>query len=454
MPSNHVWTRFVPKEFRTPGHTVHRNNVYRIEKGRQRLVGQLEAGTSTQVSQEQFERLFGGTTALKALDVAGDVASVLNLGVSVVGFLHVSRLLRRIEDRIELVEQRLDEIAELLGVVDQKIDQLIGITDEQTKVLVQLHELVLSFETSKVHAALERLEIRSDMPHSRNRDQHIVADSQVLQEYRTWLAEQRASTPMKAMPARAELLRAEVALVLAETRARCIADDVHFAGSTLQLALTSAREEVERMYEELSHEHMGALVTSPLFEIRDIVEAVSWLKEISLIDASEQLILRLGMTLIQTKMEAGLAETQLKVSLEESEIKRMTFAAGLWLDPKQETLDEAIAQILEDDSDTVDDDNLGDAMDEEHLQADVASFITSYRLSRNLESAISLVAAMEVLGSPVRELLFDGGVPNSPALLVERSVGDDNADHREALSVASPRASIGIAGGGSQDIVE
>lgn len=429
MKFSQIYTRYVPKKFRVPGHTVRGNNIYRDVNGSLKLVGQLEEGTLTQVSQEQLVRLFGGTTAFNALNAVGAVASVVNLGVSVLGFRHVSRLLRQIEDRIQHVEQSLDEVAELLGVVDQKINQLIGITVEQTKVLAQLHELVLSFETSRVHAALEALEVRSAMPQSQKRDQLIVAASEVLHEYRTWLAEQRDSTPMTAMPVRAELLRAEVAIILAETRARCIADDVHFAGRALQLVLTSAREEVERMYEELSHDHLGVLATNPLFEIRDTVEAVSWLKETSLIDASDQLVFQLGTAFISTKakVEAVVADIQSKKKRK----KRQMDASGSMpmmlmttmqdaSDSEQGALDKKkILKILAGDN---------DAMDEEYLQADAASFITSYRLSRNLESAVSLVAAMEVLESPVRGLLSDEGAPNSPALLMEWSAGEHDLD--------------------------
>ena len=45
-----------------------------------------------------------------------------------------------------------------------------------------------------------------------------------------------------------------------------------------------------------------------------------------------------------------------------------------------------------------------------------ASFVASYRLMRNVESARAMCKAMEVFGEPVRELLFEDALPGSPAL--------------------------------------
>jgi len=414
----------IPKQFRSPSHVVRRNCIYKDVNGSLKLVGQLEEGLKTQVSREQLERLFGGATALNALNAAGAFASVVNLGVSVLGFRHVSRLLRQIEDRIERVEQGLDEIAGLVGVVDQKINQLIGMTEEQNEILARLHGLVLSFETAKVHAALETLAVRSDMPQSPKRDMHLVGAAETLHTFRTWLMEQRASTPIGAIPIRAELLRAEVAIVLAEARALCIAGDAHVACRALQSVLDSARKEVERIYEEFSHEHIGSLLMHPQFEIRDAVEAVSWLKASRLIDGSEHLMSRLGLALAHAKSAATLAKTTAEISLAESELKRQAVLTQLWLDPKQAILEKELDEFTDDENGALKDGLLDDTVEEERLQADAASFITSYRLSRDLESAVAMSAAIEVVGEPVGRLLSDGGSPNSPALVVEWNAGE------------------------------
>src|SRR5689334_20556160 len=96
-----VLIRTIPAEFRGPAFTVTRNNVYEWVAGEggkpvKRLVGQLAEGNVSRVPTEQAARLFGGggQVALAALSAVGAVASVVNLGVCVVGFIHVSRALK------------------------------------------------------------------------------------------------------------------------------------------------------------------------------------------------------------------------------------------------------------------------------------------------------------------------------------------------------------------------
>lgn len=90
-----------------------------------------------------------------------------------------------------------------------------------------------------------------------------------------------------------------------------------------------------------------------------------------------------------------------------------------------------------------DDGVLNDTEDEERLQADAASFIILYRLSRNLEAAIAMSTAIEVVGEPIRKLMSDRGLPNSPALVMEWRAGEDGPDPRDAIPFASPQSPVG-----------
>ena len=139
-----VLVRVVPPEFRGPGYTITRNNVYQWVQGDggrpvRRLVGQLTEGQRATLPVEQAARLFGGggQAALSALTAVGSVASIATLGVCVVGFLHVSRGLKRVEARLDRVEKKLDAVAELVGVIDQKVDQLLHLNDLQLGALAE-----------------------------------------------------------------------------------------------------------------------------------------------------------------------------------------------------------------------------------------------------------------------------------------------------------------------------
>ncbi|MDE0373804.1 MAG: hypothetical protein OXI73_14840, partial [Rhodospirillales bacterium] len=50
---------------------------------------------------------------------------------------------------------------------------------------------------------------------------------------------------------------------------------------------------------------------------------------------------------------------------------------------------------------------------------DIASLALCYRLARNVEAALAMCAAMEVIGEPVRQLLWAVEDPGSPAIVLE-----------------------------------
>ena len=209
MPNGEVLVRAVPTKFRNPGHVVRGNLIFEEQpNGSLSLVGQLEELGCTE--SDNLAKLCGGDKGLQVLSAAGSVASVLNLGVSVLGFLHVSKLLRRIECRIERVEGQLEQVAELVGVMDQKVDQLIELSEAQTEVLSEVHHLFVSFQTAKVHAALTTLDLLSTAESAPDRDERLRNGAETLQVFRIWLADKRDSTAESAMAARAGLLRAEL----------------------------------------------------------------------------------------------------------------------------------------------------------------------------------------------------------------------------------------------------
>ncbi len=296
------YLRQVPEKFRTPYHVVRGNLIFKKkDNGNLELVGQLEEVPGK--AKEHLAKLCGGDKRLAFLNAAGSVASILNLGVTVIGFMHVSKLLRRIEDRIEGVERKLDELGELVGVIDQKVDQLIELNEVQVAALAEIHNLIVSFETAKVHAALETLDILSAEKKTPERDKRLIDAAETLQVFRKWLADKRDDTAESMMAVRTELLRAEVAVVLAECRARCLADDVSFAGRMLEGVMHGARAEIERMYEFVMDRdgvrHLAVAYhentesgTAP-FDTNDAVEAVAWIMGVSMTEAAVDMVSKL-----------------------------------------------------------------------------------------------------------------------------------------------------------------
>ncbi len=440
MSNEEVLARVVPKQFRTPKHVVRGNLVFK-KNGALRLVGQLEKLGST--DRKNLAGLCGGDKRLQLLSAAGSVASILNLGVCVIGFAHVSKLLHRIEDRIEGIETKLSEVAELVGAIDQKVDQLIKLSEGQSEALEALHELIVSFETARVHAALETLDNLSTTSQSRQRDERLIEAAETLQVFRHWLAEKRASSP-EAMAGRVELLRAEVAIVLAECRARCLADDVEFAARALERVLDDAQAEVARMCEWLmDHGGIRHLVmawhqtteagTAP-FDTEDAVEAVAWVEGVGAAEAGLHLLSKLRDSHEQLEQEVQFLGLEIQSRDAGGKILLTRYENDSLPDPTQEELDAFLAtgnpsgpcDEAEEDARAFAVESLKlveEELGSEHaVEGDLAqpfhaaSFVASYRLMRDVESARAMCKAMEVFGEPVRELLFEDALPGSPAL--------------------------------------
>lgn len=393
-----VLVRVVPPEFRGPAFTVSRNNVYEWVQGNsgapvRRLVGQLEQGHQVRLPAEQATRLFGGQAAMGVLNAVGSVASIANLGVCVVGFLHVSRALKRVEARIERVEQKLDVLTELVGVIDQKVDQLLWIGEVQMEALAEIRGLMLSFQTAAVHRALETLDLRSRTTASLHHDAELMGAARTLHDYRIWLAQLRESDPTRPPPVRAELLRAEVMVALAEARARCIANDAPFAALELERVLGGAREEVVRMRRGItSGGGVPSLLSCIVEGVDDMhaecVGAWSWIDGRSTRRSTSDLLRE------TTRGYNDLAQRL-------ATLEGATSAGG----PVASELSRFHQQGLLRTSRVSD--------------ADAASFVAAHRLARSLEPALTVCTAMEIVGEPVRSLLTAQEAPGSPALVIE-----------------------------------
>ena len=395
-----VILRVVPPQFRGPAFSFVRNNVYQQVAGpggkaTRQLVGQLQDAAPTRLPVDQVARFFGGggQVALQALSAVGSVASIANLGVCVVGFIHVSRGIRRIEARLERVEQKVDAIAELVGVVDQKVDQLQELAVEHHKALSALHALMLSFQTARVHRALETLEFRCAGTGPRRDTSEIMAAAAILHEYRLWLSQTRLADPGRALPATAELLRAETLVAIAEGRARCLVGDAGFAALELESVLAGVRAEADRMRSRIGSEGgIASLLSCNVQGVedthREAVEAWSWLDRTS-DRRSQRVLLR----------ETTHAYNQLS--------QRMRTVGNYMTAPAPSVahLSALVEQRFYEVPMTPD--------------ADAASLILAVRLGRNLESALAMCTAVEVLGDAARPLLEAKEPGTSAALCVE-----------------------------------
>lgn len=393
-----VLIRVVPPEFRSPGYSVTRNNVYQWVQGKdgspvRRLVGQLAEGHRAKLPVEQAARLFGGQSAMNMLSAVGSVASIANLGVCVMGFLHVSRALKRVEARIERVEQKLDALTELVGVIDQKVDQLLWIGDVQIQALAEIRGLMLSFQTAAVHRALETLDLRSRATGLLHNDAELMGAARTLHDYRIWLAQLRESDPTRPAPVRAELLRAEVMVALAESRARCIANDAPFAALELEGVLNGAREEVVRMRSAIASKGgVPSLLSCMVDGVDDMhdecVGVWSW------IDGREA---KRSTSVLLRDTTRGYNDLAQRLAT----LEGVANAGGQMTQEIGRYYEQGLLRMT----------RVSDA--------DAASMVAAHRLARSLEPALTLCTAMEVAGEPVRALLTAGEAPSSPALVVE-----------------------------------
>ncbi len=384
-----ILIRRLPSWYDGSRHRVRGNLIF--EEGKQGTVGQIE---DVGARLEDLPSLCGGTAGFGFLDTAGSVASILNLGVSVIGFTHVSKLLKRIEHRLKGIEAKLDDLTALVGVVDQKVDQLVELNEAQTAALADVHKLIVSFEVAKAHAALETLDILSGIAKTPERDLRIRDAAETLQVLRIWLVDKRDSMAAShaTTPARTELLRAEVAVTLAECRARCFAGDASFAGSVLDRAIAGGRTEIQRMYDQvethcLVNEWYGPVDAEAMpFDPVDAVEALAWLKGINLAEAEIDLASARKLAAVRRRAAAAPGR-----------------AAGRPASPRPHPWPAPERHGAE--------------------KAAAASLIASCRLIRDLEAAHVMCAVMERCGEPIVALLSDDRPASAPALVLDWTGG-------------------------------
>ena len=279
--------RRIPENFIGPQYSYSGNNVYEAVQNadgsvRRELVGQLEAATRRSgMEAAQLSRIPGGMDALSAL---GSVASVLNLGVSIVGFGLVLRGLQRIDNRLQQVDRKVDALTGAVTVVDRKVDALIGavtvvdrkvdavvaamgIFDQQLEHLLdmgmaqaqateRLTQLMISFESAKVRAAVETLDARRGRVHRPEAREDVRAAARDLATWRAWLSSRRESLEADDLQLRAEIMRHEVLVLTAEAGAWCMLGDAEHASILVDKLRQSLRAEavgvLRRLFDEES----------------------------------------------------------------------------------------------------------------------------------------------------------------------------------------------------------
>ena len=487
--SARVLYRVIPEQFRSSDYVVRGNLIFHKGTDGNLLrgaVGQLEDATELDVSGTNATRLFGGEAAFSQLSKVGDVAavvgavaSVINLGVCVAGFMHVSRSLKQVERRLENIDRSLENIGEMLGVIDQKINQLLYMNELQLHALSDIGNLIKSYKTAEVHGALETLQFRlrrTEIPES---DYDIREAIRTLQEYRIWLSDRRRNSDIP-LPVRIEILRAEVHVTLAESRARCFMKDEAYAVSCLEQSLEGIRDEIHKAWNCVIEAHgPHALFSNDDGGDEDWLDVLVWLQGVNLKDAAYTLLKQMAkrnviyeseektktVQLVENKFSEGesllrslglghaadmLREEWIKTSSGEMltiqlESKKATAVGEIFDEFTRQhwesQVDEGMQEMREaaqengdpfglidwttkilsafDEQHEEDNNNEADDLEKRNRAADVASLSLCYRLARNVESALAVCATMEVVGDPVRQLLWAKEQPESPAIVLE-----------------------------------
>jgi len=418
-----VFLRIIPPEFRSPEFTISRNNVYRQalnDSGEivRHLVGQLDEAEPYQIPFDKAARFFGGG-GQAALSACGCLTAIANLSVCVVNFKKINDALHRVEERCGQVQQKLDVIVELEGVIDQKVDQLLNMSTNQQAALSDLGNLIMSFEIADVHRALEILEFRSQDQQSKRRDDELLEAANILHKFRSWLAEQRKNGTIPA-PARAELLRAEVLILLAGARARCIIGDSGFASKEIEKALNDVRDEADRMRRELlAGGNLQSILSASVHGVVDMrgeyASICSWLDHTSVEFQLRQMLDDSIVNYWQIVAKLCIINKIIK----QDQSKRFSLALeysaarlkyGL-LNNTKKACPDAFTKIVADDFDpqlftipTVSD-------------ADVASLVFVARQGQHIKHALAMCTAIEILGEPANELLESLAPGGSPAIV-------------------------------------
>lgn len=386
MENPGIYYRQIPEEFADiPGIRIERNNVYDQDGN---LLTQLEEAIShTEQIPQDYTNLF-----TNILSYAGHAASIINLGVCTVGFLHISKGLRRIEDRLQGIDQKLDEIQELVGVVDFKIDQLLDLNETQLASLQKLFDLIASQQLAEVHAALEVLEIRTKQRPSKKRDEEILDATNVLHVHRTWLFSQLDSDNDLNVASKAEIMRFAVLIVLAEVRARCLVDDVDFA---IQ-ALIHVRERlVNAVTGMFKLDYWESALSNGMVE--EYLKSFAWLKGVGVDNVTNSLLLHVKSELDLYKPKYLEARTGFLSDDFDS--------VGVALDIDWET-------IYEDDEPT-------ECLEPKNFDTELMSCVSSARLVHNVDQSILVLYAIASGVLTIQDTLSSQKSPETNLLVAE-----------------------------------
>lgn len=452
-----VFLRRVPEKFCTGRYRFSRNNIY--NEGGQ-LVGQLEEAEKLDVQVSDAIRLLGGKAAISNV---ANVASILNLGVSVVGFMHISKNLKQVQRRLDKIEGKLDTSHEMLGVIDQKIDQLSLLAQSQIHALVDLKDYIESTQMAKVYQALETIEFRMGVGPVERSDSDVISAIEMLQQYRVWLSQQR-NNQKTSIPIRAEIMRAEVLISMAEARARCATHDATFAARFLEASVSDMHGQVNGMWESVVNNYgIQSIFACGEIEASEWVDIHSWLHGVDARTSASQILREMAESIkgvnLQRTLEAsvqeaslstkrGVLQMQLQVAMgfdfmikgggvfggytemgfkiDEDKLRAIQ---KLLADYEKDELVQEIRAALDHHETTrlVEAEDEGGLMcridaiferfdecetaraisprDTENEQADVASVALCYRFARNLEAALTVCAANELAGDTVGRLL-------------------------------------------------
>ena len=492
-PSARVFMRRIPKQFRGDGFTFSRNNIYNKESGT--LVGQLEEAGELTVHPTDVTRLFGGTASfqnLLRLSNIANVTSIINLGVSVASFMHISRKLEQVQRRLNEIEGKLDTMHELMGVIDQKIDQLSTLTAVQIQTLAGLCDFASSTQMAKVHQALETIKLRTELHNAKRFDATVFSAIETLHQQRLWFAKQRNNLDLDtAIPLRAEIMRAEVLISMAEAQARCGIDDAKFAARTLESSVESMHAQVRQMWESVDRRYgVQALFASSTTTALEWLEIHSWLHGVNTKTSAGQMLesmaasckkirddeativrgadlgeewkraaLRLeiqdviGFDLMIKEAGGFGGDAEIGFSIDEDKIERIR---KLLSDYERNALVETIRSVLnEHDPKTLVDcedesgvmhriDKIFSDLDAEvtveradnksyNEEADVESLALCYRLSRNLEAALAFCSVLELSGDAGRQLLCAADDSEEDVLVLELESSNDNQGMEEEV---------------------
>ena len=283
--------------------------------------------------------------------------------------------------------------------------------------LSDIGELIKSYKTAEVHGALETLQFRLQDSNIPAIDHDVRGAIKTLQEYRIWLSSQRSGSGIP-LPVRTEILRAEVLVTLAESRARCFVGDEDYAVFCIEQSLEDICKVVRDAWSEITRSHgTHALFLNEGKEDENWVEIFSWMNHKNWQESAYDILNEMAMERISYTVKQEMRMTKIKIEKSSFAMEVQQEMASSWLDgvPKAEEFFGRLQNIIDSQNLDIEEEN----QNQENEAADVASLSVCYRLACSLESVLAVCAAMQAIGDPVRDLLLAKEKPGSPAIVIE-----------------------------------